>query len=163
MTLEQIETFLDLCETRSFNRTANRLGVTQSTISGRVQALEAALGRPLAIGGDAGKPSSPAQLASHYAPRATVRLMTAQQLQAGLDVLGKDARNIAVYASPGVRVMSNAVPVRRMPADAADCAQELFAVLRELDATGVKLIWVETPPDTPAWDGVRDRLQRAAA
>ena len=44
MTLEQIETFLDLCETRSFNRTANRLGVTQSTISGRVQALEAALG-----------------------------------------------------------------------------------------------------------------------
>ncbi|WP_439140187.1 LysR family transcriptional regulator [Roseicyclus sp.] len=44
MTLEQIETFLDLCETRSFNRTANRLGVTQSTISGRVQALETALG-----------------------------------------------------------------------------------------------------------------------
>ena len=44
MNLEQIDTFLDLCETRSFNRTANRLGVTQSTISGRVQALEAALG-----------------------------------------------------------------------------------------------------------------------
>lgn len=44
MTLEQIQTFLDLCETRSFNRTASRLGVTQSTISGRVQALEAALG-----------------------------------------------------------------------------------------------------------------------
>jgi L-threonylcarbamoyladenylate synthase len=27
----------------------------------------------------------------------------------------------------------------------------------------VRLIWVETPPDGPAWDGVRDRLQRAAA
>ncbi|MEY2842202.1 MAG: putative GTP-binding controlling metal-binding, partial [Pseudomonadota bacterium] len=24
-------------------------------------------------------------------------------------------------------------------------------------------IWVEAPPDDPAWDGVRDRLQRAAA
>ncbi|NKX45667.1 LysR family transcriptional regulator [Roseicyclus persicicus] len=44
MTLDQLETFLDLCETRSFNRTANRLGVTQSTVSGRVAALEAALG-----------------------------------------------------------------------------------------------------------------------
>ena len=44
MNLEQIHTFLDLCETRSFNRTASRLGVTQSTISGRVQALETALG-----------------------------------------------------------------------------------------------------------------------
>jgi L-threonylcarbamoyladenylate synthase len=27
----------------------------------------------------------------------------------------------------------------------------------------VKLIWVETPPASPEWDGVRDRLQRAAA
>jgi len=43
MNIEQIETFLDLCDTRSFNRTAERLGVTQSTISGRVRALEAAL------------------------------------------------------------------------------------------------------------------------
>jgi L-threonylcarbamoyladenylate synthase len=50
-----------------------------------------------------------------------------------------------------------------MPADAAACVQELFAVLREIDATGVKLIWVETPPRVPDWDGVRDRLQRAAA
>ena len=40
---EQIETFLDLCQTRSFNRTAERLGVTQSTVSGRVAALEEVL------------------------------------------------------------------------------------------------------------------------
>jgi L-threonylcarbamoyladenylate synthase len=50
-----------------------------------------------------------------------------------------------------------------MPAQAADCAHELFAVLRALDAQGVALIWVQTPPDTPEWQGVRDRLQRAAA
>jgi L-threonylcarbamoyladenylate synthase len=50
-----------------------------------------------------------------------------------------------------------------MPDNAQQAAQELFAVLRELDATGVRLIWVETPPNGPAWDGVRDRLQRAAA
>ncbi|MFN3954853.1 MAG: LysR family transcriptional regulator [Pararhodobacter sp.] len=41
---EQIDTFLDLCETRSFNRSAERLGVTQSTVSGRVVALERTLG-----------------------------------------------------------------------------------------------------------------------
>ncbi|MBP9061052.1 MAG: translation factor Sua5, partial [Rhodoferax sp.] len=46
---------------------------------------------------------------------------------------------------------------------AAATAQQLFAVLREFDAQGVKLIWVETPPDAPEWDGVRDRLERAAA
>ena len=50
-----------------------------------------------------------------------------------------------------------------MPAQAAAVAHELFAVLREFDTLGAKLIWVEQPPDTPEWDGVRDRLQRAAA
>jgi L-threonylcarbamoyladenylate synthase len=58
---------------------------------------------------------------------------------------------------------ARAVPLRQMPDDAQRAAHELFSVLRELDATGVRLIWVETPPDDPAWDGVRDRLQRAAA
>lgn len=47
MQLELIETFLDLCDTKSFNRTADKLGVTQSTVSGRVRALEASLGRTL--------------------------------------------------------------------------------------------------------------------
>ncbi len=40
MQTEQIVTFLDLCDTRSFNQTAERLGVTQSTVSGRIRALE---------------------------------------------------------------------------------------------------------------------------
>lgn len=44
MQTDQITTFLDLCETRSFHRTADRLGVTQSTVSGRLKALEEALG-----------------------------------------------------------------------------------------------------------------------
>jgi len=52
---------------------------------------------------------------------------------------------------------------RRMPDDAEETARQLFAVLREFDAQGVRLIWVETPPDEPEWEGVRDRLKRAAA
>jgi L-threonylcarbamoyladenylate synthase len=36
-------------------------------------------------------------------------------------------------------------------------------VLREFDAQGVGLIWVEQPPPGSEWDGVRDRLRRAAA
>lgn len=44
MQADQIDTFLDLCETRSFNRSADRLGVTQSTVSGRLVALERTLG-----------------------------------------------------------------------------------------------------------------------
>jgi L-threonylcarbamoyladenylate synthase len=50
-----------------------------------------------------------------------------------------------------------------MPDDAPATAQQLFAVLRDFAAQGIKLIWIEHPPATAEWDGVRDRLGRAAA
>ncbi|RWX81737.1 LysR family transcriptional regulator [Neorhizobium lilium] len=54
MQIDLIETFLDLMETRSFNRTAERLDVTQSTVSHRVNALEAAFNRKLFVRGKGG-------------------------------------------------------------------------------------------------------------
>jgi L-threonylcarbamoyladenylate synthase len=88
--------------------------------------------------------------------------MDAKSLQAGLDVLGANAAHIAVWSRTALRSRSQRVLERRMPDDAVAAAHQLFAVLREFDAQGVKLIWVETPPDTPEWEGVRDRLQRAS-
>lgn len=54
MNLEWLDTFLDLLETRNFNRTAERLGTTQSTVSMRVRALETAVGARLFQRGRAG-------------------------------------------------------------------------------------------------------------
>jgi L-threonylcarbamoyladenylate synthase len=112
-------------------------------------------------------PRASGTLEAHYAPHAKVRLMDARSLQAALDVLGPGfdggQATIAVYARSLLRVPAAKVLVRRMPGDAAATAQQLFAVLRDFDARGVKLIWVEQPPPAPEWEGVRDRLQRAAA
>ena len=108
-------------------------------------------------------PQAPGTLLAHYAPHAKVRLMAARDLRTALGVLGADARHMAVWARTPVSSDSRHVLLRRMPDDAAAAAQQLFAVLREFDAAGVRLIWVETPPDAPEWDGVRDRLQRATA
>jgi L-threonylcarbamoyladenylate synthase len=108
-------------------------------------------------------PRASGTLESHYAPRARVRLMDAGQLQTALKLLGNEARGIAIYSRVILTTGSAHVLRRRMPDDAAETARQLFAVLREFDAQGVHLIWVETPPDTPEWAGVRDRLQRAAA
>lgn len=127
----------------------------------RVQ-IEAAAGEPLRDR-DAAAPRASGTLEAHYAPQAKVRLMSANALRQAIEVCGPDLplQTIALY--------SRTVPIpaggigRRMSADASGAAHELFAALRDLDATGVKLIWVESPPDDPAWDGVRDRLQRAAA
>ena len=133
----------------------------------RVQ-VEAVCGQPLQsaqeIADTAGAaPRASGTLESHYAPSATVRLMDARALQTALDVLGADAAHIAVYARTPLRIASERLVVRRMPADADATAQQLFAALRGFDAQGVKLIWIETPPDAPDWEGVRDRLNRAAA
>jgi L-threonylcarbamoyladenylate synthase len=108
-------------------------------------------------------PKASGTLESHYAPNATLRLMDAKALQTALNLLGADAANIAVYSRAILQSASGKIIRRRMPDDAAATAQQLFAVLRAFDAQKVKLIWVETPPPDSTWDGVRDRLQRAAA
>jgi L-threonylcarbamoyladenylate synthase len=127
--------------------------------------LEAACGQAMRLPQDLPEPAPRASgtLASHYAPRARVRLMDADALQAALDVLGSDAPAMAVYSRAILRTPSAKVLRRRMPDDAAETARQLFAVLRDFDDQGVRLIWVETPPDEAAWAGVRDRLERAAA
>ena len=47
MQIDLLDTFLDLAETRSFHRTAEKLGITQSTVSARISALEEAVGSRL--------------------------------------------------------------------------------------------------------------------
>ena len=115
----------------------------------------------LGLVGDA--PRASGTLEAHYAPNARLRLMDAGPIQTALDLLGAEAAHIAVYARSIVRIKSEQVLYRRMPDDALATAQQLFAVLRDFDAKGVKLIWVENPPPEAEWDGVRDRLGRAAA
>jgi L-threonylcarbamoyladenylate synthase len=134
--------------------------------------LAAACGQPV-LDKDApvsvAAPRASGTLESHYAPNARVRLMDALALQAGLDTLNTTAKGpaarpgtVAVYARSPLRLNAPSL-YRQMPDDAAAAAQQLFAVLRELDALGVSQIWVQAPPDAPEWDGVRDRLCRAAA
>ena len=109
-------------------------------------------------------PRASGTLDSHYAPRAKVRLMSAQDITTKLQALGPHANNLGVWSAYRPVDGSGAGVVwREQPVTAEQAAHELFGVLRDLDARGVQQIWVETPPDTPEWEGVRDRLQRAAA
>lgn len=108
-------------------------------------------------------PRASGTLLAHYAPKAAVRLMTAKELQAGLNVLGRDAAHVAVYARSRLRLPITSPLFVAMPETPEAAAHALFAQLRAFDDAGARLVWVETPPADPAWDGVRDRLQRAAA
>jgi L-threonylcarbamoyladenylate synthase len=134
--------------------------------------IEAACGRavrgkdaPQDVSGQAA-PRASGTLESHYAPRAKVRLMSAQDITAKLQALGPHANNLGLWSAerPSTQEGLGAwVLWRQQATTAEEAAHDLFSVLRDLDARGVTQIWVQQPPDTPEWEGVRDRLQRSAA
>lgn len=116
-------------------------------------------------------PRASGTLAAHYAPRARVRLFEhAQDLDSALALAmgSTPTMTIALWspAPPGF-ASGAALPVhwhwQAQPQDAAAAQQQLFALLRDFDALGAREIWVQMPPERPEWEGVRDRLQRAAA
>ena len=129
------------------------------------EAIEHAAGEPLRAP-DAAAPRAPGTLDAHYAPRAALRLASADELRAraaaGEIPPAAAATDAAVYSRTPLDGSPAGGRIRRMPDDPVRAAHELFAVLRDLDADGVATIWVEAPPDDPAWEGVGDRLRRAA-
>ena len=118
--------------------------------------LEAALGTIVSMP-DAEAPRVSGSLAAHYAPRTPARLVAPDALEAGIARLGAKAAVLA-FGVPDER----ADFALRMPRDPVAYAQKLYAALRELDAAGAEMILIESPPETPEWRAVLDRLRRAA-
>jgi L-threonylcarbamoyladenylate synthase len=127
------------------------------------QACGLKLVNPEALNSEA--PRASGTLESHYAPQAKVRLMTTLEWQKALVALGPHAQNLALWSAqkPLEDLMGAGLFWRNMPSSASQAAHDLFSVLRDFDARGVRTIWIESPPDSPEWEGVRDRLKRAAA
>ncbi|HVG51297.1 MAG TPA: L-threonylcarbamoyladenylate synthase [Xanthobacteraceae bacterium] len=120
-------------------------------------AIARVLGRPLTEGadmtGEPHKPLAPGMLASHYAPRAVLRL---------------DATSV----NPGEALLAfGHVPAGFQPSsmlnlsergDVVEAAANLFAHLRALDS-GVAAIAVMPVPNAGLGEAINDRLRRAAA
>ena len=113
-----------------------------------VEALEAALGDTLALAGETAAPSSPGQLASHYAPKGTVRL-NAIDVESGETLLGFGAVDAAVNLSPSGNLV--------------EAAARLFDALHQLNAIGAEKIAVSPIPEHGLGRAINDRLRRAAA
>jgi L-threonylcarbamoyladenylate synthase len=120
-------------------------------------ALEQALGEPLREG-DEQAPRASGTLEAHYAPRAKLKLVDLSRLPPWTE----SGNTLALYSRtcPALPAGARWLP---MPSDPAQAARALFATLRVLDTPEIQQIWVERPPDAPEWEGVRDRLRRAAA
>lgn len=115
-----------------------------------VEALEAALGAPVLAPPEpsSAAPVAPGMLASHYAPRARVRL-NAVAAESGETLLGFGGGAEPWTLSP--------------TGDLDEAAACLFTRLHQMDAAGVGAIAVAPIPNTGLGLAINDRLRRAAA
>ena len=103
---------------------------------------------------------APGMLDKHYAPRAKVLLVDAQDV--GVRVEHERANGLRVGAVVVHASVERSPEIVVMPADPAKYAAALYASLHALDEAGCDIVVVETLPETNAWLAVRDRLSRAA-
>ena len=105
---------------------------------------------------------APGMVERHYAPRASVWLFDPGEQRAMAARLARtDGRAGALLLTPWDADPAPALPVP-MPTEPAAYAQRLYAALHALDDAGCTIALVERPPDTAAWHGVRDRLERSS-
>ena len=113
-----------------------------------LEALEAAIGEPLARHQEGESITAPGQLSSHYAPNAPMRL-NAEGVVEGERLLGFGPVEATLNLSPS--------------GDLVEAAANLFAMLHQLDHDGDSPIAVSPIPDHGLGRAINDRLRRAAA
>ena len=113
------------------------------------EAIEALLGQPLAAAVAGSAPQAPGQLASHYAPRARLRL-NATAPEPGERFIG---------FGPSDPAHGNLSAT----GDLIEAAANLFSLLHALDASGANAIAVAPVPGHGLGAAINDRLTRAAA
>ena len=120
--------------------------------------LDSLLGQTLAEPSHAGEseqPLAPGMLASHYAPRTSVRL-NARRIEPGEALLAFGP------ALPSGADRAAALLNLSERGDLIEAAANLFDYLRKLDERNARMIAVMPIPDDGLGEAINDRLRRAA-
>jgi L-threonylcarbamoyladenylate synthase len=110
---------------------------------------------------------SPGQMTKHYAPRTRLRLVDGNDLLEDSVIAQQAGRRVGSVAFSRTDDSWEIATGERgqhisLPANPERAAALLYDALHRLDQSGLDLILVEVPPDTPEWAAVRDRLTRAS-
>jgi L-threonylcarbamoyladenylate synthase len=108
---------------------------------------------------------SPGLLEKHYSPRGRVVLANWKSAKEAVDVVLRNGAKLEqtwVIAHDVILTDARFGAVAVIPEDAEAYARALYAELHRCDEAGAEMILVEMPPSGPEWEGIRDRLRRAA-
>jgi L-threonylcarbamoyladenylate synthase len=110
---------------------------------------------------DAAAPRASGTLDSHYAPRTPAALVESAELTETLRQLVAVGQKVAVIRRT-VPPLASVTAQFALSVAPAGYAHELYAALRAADTTGADIILIEAPPSSSEWQGINDRLRRAA-
>lgn len=123
--------------------------------------LERVLGEAVPLASEAVDVRAPGMMASHYAPRAGLWLVTSEQLSTEAAARLAAGAKVAVFA-PKATTLPTGAGRFTVPDDAKGYARVLYSLLREADDQGYDVI-VAAPPEASGLGlAVCDRLNRAA-
>jgi L-threonylcarbamoyladenylate synthase len=97
--------------------------------------------------------ASPGMHPRHYSPRTPLYLVENRKVN-------REGRGVYLHISQAAE--GGLVETVTMPGDPVTYAAKLYEVLHLMDVRGFDWIAVESPPDLPEWEAVRDRLRRAS-
>jgi L-threonylcarbamoyladenylate synthase len=109
---------------------------------------------------------SPGLLKRHYSPKARLLVLgwhDDADLNSQLSTFKSQLLDCHVIAHTHIPSAEHFARVSVIPHDAEAFARAIYAELHRCDEAGAELIVVETPPASPEWSGIADRLRRAAA
>jgi L-threonylcarbamoyladenylate synthase len=115
--------------------------------------------------GDRGVLQSPGLLEKHYSPRARVLLANWNGSKEAREAILRDGGKMEtthVIAYEKIPAEAGFAAVSVIPHDPEAYARALYAELHRCDQEKAELILIELPPATAEWEGIRDRLRRAA-
>ncbi|WP_317054865.1 LysR family transcriptional regulator [Roseovarius rhodophyticola] len=113
MDIELARTFLAVVETGSFFDAAEKVHVTQSTVSMRIRSLEDQLGRPVFERGKSGATLTPAGHRFHRHAQALVRTWSQARLDASLPDVYDMSLEIGAVPSLWHKLLIDALPILR--------------------------------------------------
>lgn len=162
---------------------ANRFMQVSPTNAGHVQATFGDSVQLILDGGASHVGIESTVVSLRRSPPAVLRpgMISRDELEAATDIVWERERALThISESPGLHARHYAPRTRLyvlepgaakpagngrmidMPSDPVLYAAQLYAGLREADEQGWDWIALERPPDTPEWEGILDRLTRAA-
>lgn len=110
---------------------------------------------------DAAAPRASGTLEAHYAPSTPVALVPPAQLPETMGRLSDAGQRVALIRRT-LPTAAAAIADAPMPLSPDGYAHGLYAALRAMDTAGADIILVESLPADDEWQGVNDRLRRAA-